>query len=160
MLISGSTGDNSGDAYEITGTVEEARVSGVSSGFEIAVDGNPVDVETPTGDDSSDGESETSDSTTGLVGDDSVLEILATSESQIAYEIVVEGSASKSETNSVAADSSDEVETDGELTVITGTTGVNSGNAFEITGTIRSIEIEGTEAKVVFDDEEVTDQVM
>ncbi|GAB7095225.1 hypothetical protein JCM30237_23780 [Halolamina litorea] len=163
VVISGSTGDNSGDAFEITGTVEEARVIGVDSGFEIAVDGDPIDVSTSTAadgeNDGTDDDGDSEDETTGLVGDESTLEILATSEEQVAYEVVVDGSAAKSNTDDVAADSSDRVEVRDDGTVlIIGTTGDNSGDAFEITGEIVSIELEGGDARLVFEGEDVTDR--
>jgi hypothetical protein len=171
VVISGSTGSNAGDAFEITGTVEEPRVIGVRSGFEVAVDGEPIDVTTSSEDSGTDTDSdessdsdtsdEPSDATIGLTGDDSVLEILATSESQIAYEVVIEGSASKAETDSVAADSSDQIETrDDDVTIITGTTGDNAGDAFEISGEIRSISIEGSDVQIIFEEEDVTEEVL
>ncbi|MFC7096081.1 right-handed parallel beta-helix repeat-containing protein [Halobaculum marinum] len=164
VTISGSTGSNSGDAFTITGTVVSVEISGTDDGYEVLVDGDSVSsgIVTDDGDDADDGDDgDADDSDDDTADSEVILEVLSTEENQFEYEIVVEGTAEKTMTDDVAADSGDQVVDNGDGTVtISGSTGSNSGDAFVITGTVVSVEIDGADDgyRIVVDGDDVTDE--
>ncbi|MFC7095708.1 right-handed parallel beta-helix repeat-containing protein [Halobaculum marinum] len=139
VVISGSTGDNSGDAFAVTGEFVSGTITGGESNYEILLGGDDITDQVTAVDDSDDDEDTDVDDV-----EMSVLRILSTEDNQFEYEIVVAGTAVKSETDTEAADSSDDVETRGDGTVVIfGSTGDNSGDAYEITGTVEEARVIG-----------------
>ncbi|MBV0926251.1 VWA domain-containing protein [Halomicroarcula limicola] len=162
-VVTGRTGTNEGDVFEIDGTIKSfERVKG-RSGLRLELSNKDV-TETLAGESATGGAS-SSGPGAGGESEPSTLEIVSTDEDvEFTYEITVDGTAERAETSdevSSIGEDNDRISSNGDGTVtISGETGNLQGDAFEITGEIDSFKKMSGESGVELrlDGTDVTDQ--
>lgn len=128
VTISGSTVDNAGDAFTITGEIIDVRITGGTDEYKLVFGGDDITDQVTSdseSDDSSQGPGNSHGNGDSKNRDDTdsslVLTVESTADNQFEYEIVVAGDVSPTSTSSVSVDPGDSVESrDDGTAVITG----------------------------------------
>lgn len=158
--VIGSTGDNAGDAYSISGEVTSFETTDGESGVDLRLDGEDVTDELI--EENQPDEDGSTTSAGGAIGE-SIFKVMSTTEgAEFTYRFTVDGDVTKTKAaDGTAADDEERIADTGDGTVtVTGSTGDGFGDAFVVRGEVVSFEKTGGESGFALyrDGVDVTDE--